>query len=138
MAAVLHLMETLEPLGAKRPLSAAHFGAYFETTEILALFPSLLSVIATREWEIARDIVLIEPVFCDGKFVKVDLGELSQKLCHARTKVKIVIFDDTLVGLAGSPEDDLNTLQVVSPCAVIRVRSGIKLLQGGLNSRMLE
>jgi hypothetical protein len=75
--------------------------------------------------------VLIEPVFCDGKFVKVDLGELTQKLCRARTKVKIVIFDDTLVDTAGSPEDDLNTLQAVSPCAVIRVRSGIKLFQGG-------
>jgi hypothetical protein len=28
--------------------------------------------------------------------------------------------------------DDLNMLQAVSPCAVIRVSSGIKLLQGGL------
>jgi hypothetical protein len=81
MAGVLHLLETLEPLGIKRPLSAAHFGAYFETTEILALFPSLLHVIAsgrgalTREWEIAPEIVLIEPVFCDGKFVRIDLAD---------------------------------------------------------------
>ena len=137
VASVLHLLETLEPLGAKRPLSAAHFGSYFETTEILALVPSLLHVIASgrgalaREWELAPEIVLIEPVFCDGKFVKVDLAELAQKLCRARTKVKIVIFDDTLIGTAGSPEDDLNTLQAVSPCAVIRVSSGIKLFQGG-------
>lgn len=44
---MLHLLETLEPLGAKRPLSMMHFGAYFETTEILSLFPSLLHVVAS-------------------------------------------------------------------------------------------
>ena len=40
----------------------AHFGSYFETTEILALVPSLLRVIASgrealaREWKIAPEI----------------------------------------------------------------------------------
>lgn len=81
--------------------------------------------------------MLIEPVFCAGKFVKVDLGALSQKLCRARTKVKIVIFDDTLVG-AGCRKDDLNMLQAVAPCAVIRVSSGIKSFKGDWSSRTLE
>ena len=137
MATVLHLLETLEVLGGKRPLSVVHLGSYFETTEILALFPSLLHVIAsgrdalTRDWESAPEIALIEPIFCDGQFVKVDLGALSQKLCRARTKVKIIIFDDTLIGASGNPADDLTMLQAVSPCAVVRVTSAIKLLQGG-------
>jgi hypothetical protein len=63
MATVLHLLDSLKPLGDKRPLSIAHLGAYFETTEILALFSSLLKVIAsgrealTCEWEISPEIV---------------------------------------------------------------------------------
>jgi hypothetical protein len=112
-------------------------GAYFETTEILALFSSLLKVIAsgrealTCEWEISPEIVLIEPIFCDG-FGDVDIAALSRKLCRAGTKAKIVIFDDTLIGAANHPEDDLKKLQAISPSAVLRLSSGLKLLQGGL------
>jgi hypothetical protein len=138
MATVLHLLDSLKPLGDKRPLSIAHLGAYFETTEILALFSSLLKVIAsgrealTCEGKISPEIVLIEPIFCDGKFGDVDIAALSRKLCRARTKAKIVIFDDTLIGAANHPEDDLKKLQAISPSAVLRLSSGLKLLQGGL------
>ena len=137
MAAALHLLETFEFLGAKRPLSAAHCGAYFETTEVLSLFPSLLHVLAkgrdslTRIWNIAPEILLIEPTFYEGKFANVDLRELTQKLSLAQTKVKVVIFDDTLAGVA-KLEDDFSALQTLSPFVVIRVSSGLKLFQGGL------
>jgi hypothetical protein len=86
----------------------------------------------TCEWEISPEIVLIEPIFCDGKFGDVDIAALSRKLCRARTKAKIVIFDDTLIGAANHPEDDLKKLQAISPSAVLRLSSGLKLLQGGL------
>ena len=138
MATVLHLLGSLKPLSDKRPLSLAHLGAYFETTEILALFSSLLKVIAsgrealTCKWEISPEIVLIEPIFYDGKFENVDIAALSRKLYRARTKAKIVIFDDTLIGAANHPEDDLKKLQAISPSAVLRLSSGLKLLQGGL------
>jgi len=128
MATVLHLLGSLKPLSDKRPLSLAHLGAYFETTEILALFSSLLKVIAsgrealTCKWEISPEIVLIEPIFYDGKFENVDIAALSRKLYRARTKAKIVIFDDTLIGAANHPEDDLKKLQAISPSAVLRLR----------------
>jgi len=44
---------------------------------------------------------------------------------------KIVIFDDTLIGAANHPEDDLKKLQAISPSAVLRLSSGLKLLQAG-------
>jgi hypothetical protein len=138
MAAALHLLETFEFLGAKRPLSAAHCGAYFETTEVLSLFPSLLHVLAkgrdilTHIWTIAPEILLIEPTFYDGKFANVDLMELTRKLSLAQGKVKVVLFDDTLTGVANNLADDFSALQALSPVVVIRVSSGLKLFQGGL------
>jgi hypothetical protein len=64
------------------------------------------------------------------------------EMLRARRRIfgNLVVFDDALVG-AGCRKDDLNMLQAVSPCAVIRVNSGIKLLQGGLelaNVRLAE
>jgi hypothetical protein len=92
----------------------------------------------TCKWEISPEIVLIEPIFYDGKFEDVDIAALSRKLYRARTKAKTVIFDDTLIGAANHPEDDLKNLHAISPSAVLRLSSGLKLLQGGLKLANVE
>lgn len=137
MAAILHALEGSSLFGAQRTLSFVHLGSYFETGEILSLFSSLL-VSAGRGRDaveamdrIDGDIVIVEPVFCDGDFGSVDLSRLIA-LHAGRVRPRIYLFDTTLTGTRFVLERELCHLARVDPIAVVRIVSGLKLLQAGL------
>ena len=127
MAATLHLVETLPVLFSRKPLRLAHIGAYYETGECLRLFPSISHTSGSEVRP--ADIVLIEPVFFKRAFHEVDVMQLRSKFESASP---VLIFDDTLTGAALDPSGDLQALSNLDPLAVLRVASGLKLLQGGL------
>ncbi|WP_139223728.1 hypothetical protein [Methylocapsa palsarum] len=136
MNAALHLVQSLDPRREGASLSFAHVGAYFETTELLDLFSSCIKVTA-RGWDaIDRGLadgphcLVIEPVFFEDGFKKIELKDLIRKLGHAADKLRAVIFDDTLCGAPQHSGQDLRELtDLLLP--VIRVNSGLKLFQGG-------
>jgi len=137
MAAALHALEGGLPGGGNGKLSFVHLGAYFETAEIFSLFSTLLDPIARgREavkamHKLDADLFVIEPVFCDGEFGSVDVDQLLA--LHMRSpRSRIYVFDTTLTGIAYSVEKNLSRMRDLKPPAVLRVVSGLKLFQGGL------
>jgi hypothetical protein len=137
MTAALHLTQATECRSEYAQLPLSHIGSYFETTELLDLLPSSLKVIATGRDAIERgytalpQVFLIEPIFFEDIFVKVDLKDLVRKAEREASKPKFVIFDDTLCGAPKHVQQDLNELSGFSLSAVVRVNSGLKLFQGG-------
>lgn len=133
MTASLHLAERLAP-DRKRPLKVIHAGAYFETSELIAMLAPRFRKMATgraalsASWADA-DIVLIEPVFYEERFATVSSSKLVERLAGAEP---ILIFDDTLTGGSLDIAPDLEALDKAAPRAVIRVVSGLKLFQAGL------
>jgi hypothetical protein len=134
MAALLLALDGSSVLGNERPLTFVHFGSYFETSEILSLFRSLVTASGRgREAvdaidRVDGDIVIVEPVYCDGSFGAVDVTSLTEKNPRRRAYV----FDNTLCGLRFAMESHLAALARTKPAAVFRIFSGLKLFQAGL------
>lgn len=107
--------------GDRRTLSIAHAGAYFETRALLASWPRR-SFRPTPVSVVSADVVIGEPVWCDGCF------GVTEHLPRAR---RVMLLDTTMVG----PAYDLG------PCLsatgddcdlAIAISSGLKLDQAGL------
>ncbi len=137
MAAILHALEGSSLLGEARKLSCVHFGSYFETGEILSLFQSLFACSASGRSAADAvdrtdgDIVIVEPVFCDGSYGVVDVDRLLAG--HRQTRrPRVYVFDNTLCGARVALEPQLRRLDAIEPAAVFRIFSGLKLFQAGL------
>jgi hypothetical protein len=133
MAAMLHALD-----GSDEQISAAHLGAYFETSEILSLFKSMLHLkvkgrkaAKMMEWADA-DLTVIEPVFCDGEFGVVDVPGLIAQHDREPYRPRAYVFDTTLSGTAFAVEPLLPKLRGRAPRVAFRLLSGLKLFQGGL------
>ena len=137
MAAILHALEGSSLFGGERRLSFVHLGSYFETGEIFSLFSSLLASGGrgrSAVEDMARldgDIVIVEPVFCDGDYGVVDVDRLLDTLGR-RKRPRVYLFDNTLSGTRFAFERYLETLGRTDPVAVFRIFSGLKLFQAGL------
>jgi hypothetical protein len=138
MAAILHALEGSSLFGGPlRRLSFLHLGSYFETSEIFSLFCALLQAggcgrSAVEDMaHLDGDIVIVEPVFCDGDYGVVDVNRLIE--VHARTqRTRVYLFDNTLCGTRFVLENYLPRLDAIEPVAVFRIFSGLKLFQAGL------
>jgi len=78
--------------------------------------------------EAAADVVIAEPVWCNGKvFGTVPFAPLAKE---AQGSAQSIVVDSTLAGL----DDGLNELLLGLglDCEVLRVHSGLKLFQAGL------
>jgi hypothetical protein len=107
--------------GDRRTLSVAHAGAYFETRALLASWPRRAFRL-TPASAVSADVVIGEPVWCDGCF------GATERLPRAR---HVLLLDTTMVG----PSHDLRSClaAVADDCEVaIAVSSGLKLDQAGL------
>jgi hypothetical protein len=103
--------------GKSDPLTVAHAGTYFETASLLASWPQRM-IRQIDDAEAAADIVIAEPVWCDGQF---GCGERLPKARHA------LLLDITMSG----PTYDLAPHLDDRPL-VIAYSSGLKLDQAGL------
>jgi hypothetical protein len=108
-------------LAPGRPLRLAHRGAYFETRSLIGALP----FIAEATFMQTADIVIDEPICCDGQFHQID----TSKLLAASPKA--VIFDTTLLGREDGLDHYLAALDPSTSPVVCRVASTLKLLQGG-------
>lgn len=107
--------------GGKRALSVAHAGAYFETAALLDAW-SRRSFRPVPTSVVSADMVIGEPVWCDGRF------GITASLPRAR---RIMLLDTTMVG----PGLDLGPFlaSASGDCEVAIVySSGLKLEQAGL------
>jgi hypothetical protein len=126
MASCLLALDGLRPR-EPRPMRVAHIGAYFETARLLRTAPSL-AVISDPS---TAHVLIIEPVSCGGAFaVRDPAGEL-RRLHAAGASPQAVIVDATLL-----PSDDdispvLAAASAFGAIPVIRIASGLKLLQSG-------
>jgi hypothetical protein len=119
LAAVLQFVAAT--WGDKRTLSVAHAGAYFETAALLAAWPRH-SFRPAPTSAVSTDMVIGEPVWCDGGF------GITERLPRAR---HILLLDTTMVG----PGHDLGPFlsAAADDCEVAIVySSGLKLDQAGL------
>lgn len=137
MAAILHAIEGSSLFGENRRLSCLHLGSYFETGEIFSLFKSLLVSCERGRSAVERmagldgDLIIVEPVFCDGSFGVVDVNRLLAG--HERKRrPRVYLFDNTLCGTRFALERHLRRFDAIAPLAVFRVFSGLKLFQAGL------
>ncbi len=110
-------------LGETRPgkLKVAHVGAYFETSELAA------RACAPARTSAEADCIIVEPVACDGRFTSHDPSELARRLTDGQT----LVVDETL----SAPVTQLPRIlgePIAGGAAVIRLVSGLKLLQQGL------
>lgn len=108
--------------GREGSLTIAHAGAYFETASLLDTWPQRVFRQVPASSVEAVDIVIVEPVSCDGCFSCVD------RLPPAR---RAILLDTTMVG----PGHDLARYlpaQGDSCSLVIAYNSGLKLDQAGL------
>jgi hypothetical protein len=114
LACLLHFV--VNQWGHKGALTLTHAGAYFETSSLLNSWPGRV----LRRSEGAADIVIAEPVWCDGAFA------CSDPVPAAR---RALILDTTMSG----PGYDLRPhLQQADCPLVIAYSSGLKLDQAGL------
>ena len=109
-------------LGKDGSLTVAHAGAYFETAALLDTWPQRVFRQVPASPVEAVDIVIAEPVSCDGCFASVG------RLPRAR---RAILLDTTMVG----PGHDLARYlpaRADSCSLVIAYNSGLKLDQAGL------
>jgi hypothetical protein len=102
--------------GKANPLTVAHAGTYFETASLLASWPQRM--IRQTDDAAAADIVIAEPVWCDGQF---GCGQRLPKARHA------LLLDITMSGPAYDLAPHLDACPLV-----IAYSSGLKLDQAGL------
>lgn len=103
-----------------RPLRVQHLGGYFETRQLVQSCPSLCQLVHHDP-----DIVIAEPIECDGGFQHHD----KQQIVRAAHTARAVLIDTTLLGRADGIDELLLDLDNQ---LVIRLASGLKLLQAGL------
>ncbi|MBX9605960.1 MAG: hypothetical protein K2Y51_07025 [Gammaproteobacteria bacterium] len=113
-----------------RPLRVLHLGGYFETAALLAEQPSNFTVLADAD-AASADLLVIEPVACDGNFSRVSNAALARVLATARA-CRTVIFDTTLVGRSDPLDTFLRGGVPAHVDCVLRVCSGLKLFQQGM------
>jgi hypothetical protein len=130
MTASLILMDG-EPrlVRPRRPIRVAHQGAYFETTALLRLLPSLIKSV---DVDADFDAAIVEPIWCDGNFGSVDMGRLARQLSRPGLGPRTIILDSTLRGRHDSVADFLANIRAPQPVFVFRVNSGLKLFQSGM------
>jgi hypothetical protein len=116
--ALIALGQRLAPGGQLR---LAHRGAYFETRSLIHTLP----FIAEATFMQTADVIVDEPVCCDGQFHQID----TSKLLTAAPKA--VIFDTTLLGRDDGVDRYLASLDAAQSPIVCRAVSTLKLLQGG-------
>ena len=121
MNAVLTHLTALHPA-----LGVHHAGAYFETGELLALYGKRAEL---RDPAQKPDLVIAEPVWCDGVSFGQNRPAEIAALCE-KCGATMLIIDSTLAGL----DDGLNHVldKLSQPITVFRVHSGLKLFQQGL------
>ena len=100
-------------------LRVAHVGSYFETCELVK------QACAAADHRGDADCIIVEPVACDGRFTTHDPASLARSLTRAQT----LVVDETL----SAPRTRLPAIlgEAHGP-AVVRLVSGLKLLQQGL------
>ena len=118
-SALIGLGQKLAPGGTLR---LTHRGAYFETRSLIRTLPFVHDATFMQ----TADIVIDEPVCCDGQFHQID----TSKLLAASPKA--VIFDTTLLGRDDGVDCYLAALDPAKDQIVLRIASCLKLLQGGL------
>jgi hypothetical protein len=123
--AAMNAILTLLSARDKRTLRLRHEGCYFETAELLGLYAHRFDMTSRP----GADIVIAEPVWCDGDvFGTASFKALAERAMAERTAS--IVIDSTLAGL----DDGLNGL--LSPLEktieVFRLHSGLKLFQAGL------
>jgi len=113
---LLHLAE-------HRPgkLKVAHVGAYFETRELVERACAPVAEAAEA------DCVIVEPIACDGRFTSHDPAAMAARLTEGRT----LVVDETLSAPESRAEAILRRAEDPG-VAVVRLVSGLKLLQQGL------
>jgi hypothetical protein len=113
---LLHLAE-------HRPgkLRVAHVGAYFETRELIGR-----ACVAAPD-PASADGVIVEPIACDGRFTTHDPAVVARGL----TPGQVLVVDETLSAPTTRLPAVLNAA-VTQGAAVVRLVSGLKLLQQGL------
>jgi hypothetical protein len=104
-----------------QPLRLAHLGSYFETRELIRQSPA---IVRPAPADVA-DVLLAEPVSCDGAFQTLDLTAVLR----GRTPQALIV-DSTLSGGADGLAALLERLPNAPPL-VLGVTSTLKLIQGG-------
>jgi hypothetical protein len=105
-------------------LRVMHRGAYFETTSLVRLLPFITQADVAH----TADVVIDEPVYCDGQFHRTD----TDKLLASRASPRAVIFDTTLQGREDGIDRYLAALDPAADQIVLRVTSCLKLFEAGL------
>lgn len=115
------LLSTLLAFKSERPLRVQHLGGYFETGRLIRSCPSLCIGVENEP-----DVVIAEPVACDGGFDYHGKAEIAAAAAGA----KVLALDTTLLGR----EDRIDQLlaRLDDDLLVVRCMSGLKLLQAGL------
>jgi hypothetical protein len=110
-------------LAAHRPrkLRVAHVGAYFETRELVER--ACTPVVRPSD----ADCVIVEPIACDGRFSAHDPAVIAADLASDQ----VLVVDETLLAPRSHVPTILGRAGAPGP-AVIRLVSGLKLLQQGL------
>jgi hypothetical protein len=105
-------------------LRVMHRGVYFETTSLIRAFPFITEASFAQR----ADVVIDEPVCCDGQFHQIDTGILLASGPSPRA----VIFDTTLQGRDDGIDRYLAALDPDAGQIVIRATSCLKLFEAGL------
>lgn len=120
-AALSCLLHLVAREASTLPLTLHHAGRYFETAALLDLWPRQVFT-SCDESPAHVDVLVAEPVHCDGRFGL----SLPARLSRAR---KALLLDATMVGLQVDVAPWLDRFD--GSCAAV-FRSGLKLDQAGL------
>ncbi len=125
--ALLLLQQRLRP----HRFTVAHLGKYFETRGLLESLPAVVRILNPAH-ALDANCLIVEPVACDGHFARVDLAELAARLAGGPGRTRAVIVDSTLVGRGDGMNQLLLQPRTAPPPIIMRVCSGLKLFQQGL------
>lgn len=117
-------------LGADTHPALIHRGSYFETRSLIEAHPALADLRVDGDMA-AANVVIIEPVSCDGDFTRIDV-DAALDAWSAEERPRVAIIDSTLLGQADGLNDVLSRFGAHKTAAVLRIMSGLKLLQAGL------
>jgi hypothetical protein len=117
LASILLHLAGLRP----RKLQVAHVGSYFETSELVK------RAFVTARSPAKADCIIVEPIACDGRFTTHDAASIARSLTRGQTLVVDETLSAPVTGLAAILSE-----ATTSGAAVIRLVSGLKLLQQGL------
>lgn len=129
-AALSVALTMLRQRGVARSLRVLHLGGYFETAALLAEQPSSFAVLTPADAALA-DLVVVEPIACDGDFSRVSNVALARVVAGA-SACRAVIFDTTLVGRSDPLDAYLRDGVAPHVECVLRICSGLKLFQQGM------